>query len=150
MSDITELPFSFLRVPQMRLRTPNIPRPSPMVVFWLVFLSYFLVLSGIIYDMIVEPPSIGSTTDSNGNVRPVVFLQYRVNGQFIIEGLSAGAMFAMGGMGFIILDKSNSKSLSIKNRYFLIMSGVLCILIAYNLCLVFLRMKIPGYMVTSS
>jgi hypothetical protein len=28
-------------------------------------------ISGIIYDVIVEPPSIGSTTDENGNSKPV-------------------------------------------------------------------------------
>lgn len=28
-------------------------------------------ISGIIYDVIVEPPSIGSTTDEHGNSKPV-------------------------------------------------------------------------------
>ena len=28
--------------------------------------------SGIIYDVIVEPPSIGSTTDEKGHSRPVI------------------------------------------------------------------------------
>ena len=31
----------------------------------------FVVFSGIIYDVIVEPPSIGSTTDEKGNSKPV-------------------------------------------------------------------------------
>jgi len=34
------------------------------------FKSFFL-LSGIIYDVIVEPPSVGSTTDEHGHSRPV-------------------------------------------------------------------------------
>lgn len=144
--DISEVPFSFLRLPRFKLRAPKVYRPSAMVVFGFLFLSYFLVLSGIIYDIIVEPPSIGSTTDENGNVRPQAFLQYRVNGQFIIEGLSAGAMFAIGGIGFILLDFSNGKDIMPKLRYLLIIAGFLCILLAYNLCIVFLRMKIPGYM----
>ena len=38
------------------------------------------LVSGIIYDVIVEPPSVGSTTDENGHSKPVstlmaVFLQ---------------------------------------------------------------------------
>lgn len=27
--------------------------------------------TGLIYDVIVEPPSVGSTTDENGHTRPV-------------------------------------------------------------------------------
>jgi hypothetical protein len=146
---VAELPFNFLRLPRFRLKTPKVHAPSAMVVFSILFISYFLVFSGIIYDIIVEPPSIGSTQDENGAVRPLAFLQYRVNGQFIIEGLSAGAMFAIGGIGFILLDFSSSKDLMPKIRYLLILSGFLCILIAYNLCIVFLKMKIPGYMQSS-
>ena len=48
---------------------------------FMVLLSYFLVTGGIIYDVIVEPPSIGSTTDERGHSRPVAFMQYRINGQ---------------------------------------------------------------------
>jgi hypothetical protein len=32
----------------------------------------FASFSGIIYDVIVEPPSIGSTTDEKGHSRPVL------------------------------------------------------------------------------
>ena len=31
------------------------------------------IFIGIIYDVIVEPPSIGSTTDEHGNSKPVGF-----------------------------------------------------------------------------
>lgn len=34
-------------------------------------------LAGIIYDVIVEPPSVGSMTDEHGHQRPVAFLAYR-------------------------------------------------------------------------
>lgn len=33
--------------------------------------------TGIIYDVIVEPPSVGSMTDEHGHQRPVAFLAYR-------------------------------------------------------------------------
>lgn len=116
-----------------------------MVMFGLVFASYFLVLSGLIYDVIVEPPSIGSVQDEKtGAVKPVVFLQYRVNGQYIIEGLSAGLLFCLGAVGFIIMDKANQKYILTRNRYLLVLAGLLCIVVAYNLSLVFLRMKVPG------
>ncbi len=39
--------------------------------------SIFSHIIGIIYDVIVEPPSVGSMTDEHGHQRPVAFLAYR-------------------------------------------------------------------------
>ncbi|XP_052183455.1 uncharacterized protein LOC127795675 isoform X2 [Diospyros lotus] len=99
------LPYSFLRVPRLRLKFPSITLPSAMTVYALILLTYFMVVSGIVYDVIVEPPGIGSTQDRlTGSVKPIVFLPGRVNGQYIIEGLSSGFMFLLGGLGIVLLD----------------------------------------------
>eukprot|EP01090_Pellita_catalonica_P014385 TRINITY_DN3663_c0_g1_i1.p1 TRINITY_DN3663_c0_g1~~TRINITY_DN3663_c0_g1_i1.p1 ORF type:complete len:149 (+),score=4.85 TRINITY_DN3663_c0_g1_i1:130-576(+) len=144
--DTLETPFHFLRVPNLKLKFPSLSTltPSSMTLFVLVFLSYFLVSSGIIYDVIVEPPSIGSSREGEG-VKPIAFLKYRINGQYIIEGLSGGFLFIVGALGFILLDKANQRSTSERNRYLILLAGVICILAAYNLCIVFLREKLPGY-----
>ena len=142
--DILELPFHILRVPQIKLRLPSLSLPSATVVFALVFASYFLVLSGIIYDIIVEPPSIGGQM-VDGVYRPQAFLEYRINGQYIIEGLTAGTMFAIGALGFIVLDRAGDKSQSQRNRYLLLLAGALCVLISYNLCIVFLKKKVRNF-----
>ena len=42
----------------------------------------FLFISGIIYDVIVEPPSIGSTTDEKGNSKPVSYIWALDEGEF--------------------------------------------------------------------
>lgn len=45
-----------------------------------MLIDFFLIFShiiGIIYDVIVEPPSVGSMTDEHGHQRPVAFLAYR-------------------------------------------------------------------------
>eukprot|EP00275_Glaucocystis_incrassata_P001369 EC122714.1.p1 GENE.EC122714.1~~EC122714.1.p1 ORF type:complete len:154 (+),score=27.44 EC122714.1:83-544(+) len=139
--------FDIMRVPNLKLRIPRLSRPKAMLVFFVVFMSYFLVLSGVIYDIIMEPPSIGSSQDPNtGVIKPVAFLPYRINAQYIIEGLSAGFLFAVGGLGFILLDWSNDKVTSTRNKYLLLLSGLICIVVAYNVCLLFLREKIPGYL----
>lgn len=39
----------------------------------------------------------GQTTDERGNAKPVAIMQYRVNGQYIMEGLAASFMFSLGG-----------------------------------------------------
>jgi len=145
MDSLLEFPFLFLRVPNLKLRLPHISYPSPTTIFVFVFLSYFLVASGLIYDVIVEPPSIGSSQDEHtGSVKPVVFLQHRINGQFIIEGLSAGLLFSVGGLGYIILDISNRKNTSDTPRFLLIIAGGICCVLSYVLVIVFLRIKIPG------
>jgi hypothetical protein len=38
----------------------------------------------------------------------VAFMPYRVNGQYIMEGLASSFLFMMGGLGFIILDQTNT------------------------------------------
>jgi hypothetical protein len=63
------------------------------------------LFAGIIYDIIVEPPSIGSTIE-NGHSKPVAFLPYRVNGQYIMEGLASSFLFTIGGK--LILNNSLS------------------------------------------
>jgi hypothetical protein len=35
-------------------------RPSAMMVFAALFFFYFLIVSGVLYDIILEPPSMGS------------------------------------------------------------------------------------------
>eukprot|EP01133_Synstelium_polycarpum_P011194 gene11194-13049_t len=127
-------------VPKTKLRVPQVSYPHPMVVFTFIFFTFFLVCSGIIYDLIVEPPSIGYATDEKGNQRPQVFQMYRINGQYIIEGLSAGSIFAMGALGFIILDINKKK-----NNNYLFITALVLIVATYNIAIVFLRMKIPGY-----
>ena len=145
--DLLELPFKAIRLPNFKLRLPTITQPPAMLVFAIVLGSYFLVFSGIIYDIIVEPPSIGSELDPvTKQYKPVAFLQWRVNGQYIIEGLSAGSMFVIGAVGFILLDRSNGKSTSNRNRYLLLLAGALCVILSYAVSMVFLRMKIPGYL----
>nr|XP_043629002.1 putative oligosaccharyltransferase complex subunit CG9662 [Erigeron canadensis] len=145
---LTILPFSILRPPRLRLKLPTITLPSPMTVFSLILITYFLVISGVVYDVIVEPPGIGSTQDPRtGTVRPVVFMSGRVNGQYIIEGLSSGFMFVLGGVGIILLDLAVSvpnRPKSVKVSF--AGAGVAFVVIGYVMSMLFLRIKIPGYL----
>ena len=133
-----------MQVPHLRLRKPGVVRvPSAMMVFGLVLCSYFLVTAGIIYDVIVEPPSIGSTTDEHGHSKPVAFMQYRVYGQYIMEGLASSFMYILGGLGFIILERSNSTGLSKLHRTMLLSFGFFCVVAAFIACRIFMTMKLP-------
>jgi len=82
--------FSVLSVPDVKIRRPGwFKMPTSNQTLFFILVSYFLVTGGVIYDVIVEPPSMGSTTDEHGHSRPVAFMQYRINGQYIVEGLSS-------------------------------------------------------------
>uniref|UniRef100_A0A5B7BCI6 Putative oligosaccharyltransferase complex subunit ostc-like n=1 Tax=Davidia involucrata TaxID=16924 RepID=A0A5B7BCI6_DAVIN len=140
-------PYSFLRTPRLRLKLPTITLPSAMTVYALVLFTYFMVVSGIVYDVIVEPPGIGSTQDrATGAVRPVVFLPGRVNGQYIIEGLSSGFMFVLGGIGIVLMDLAldRNRAKSVKVSY--ASAGISSVVIAYVMSMLFIRIKIPGYL----
>merc|ERR1712063_154067 len=139
--------FSVLEVPNLKIKKPTwFHQPSAMTVFAVVLLSYFMVTGGIIYDVIVEPPSIGSTTDERGHSRPVAFMPYRVNGQYIMEGLASSFMFTLGGLGFVVLDQTNKPLMPKLNRILLICVGGAAVLISFFTCRVFMRIKLPGYM----
>lgn len=117
-----------------------------MVVYPFVLFSYFLVCGGVIYDIIVEPPSIGSTTDEHGHSKPVAFMAYRVNGQYIMEGLASSFLFTVGGLGYVILDRTHSPNMPRLNRILLISTGFICILVSFFTVYVFMRIKLPGYL----
>uniref|UniRef100_A0A2I3GG84 Oligosaccharyltransferase complex subunit n=1 Tax=Nomascus leucogenys TaxID=61853 RepID=A0A2I3GG84_NOMLE len=84
METLYRVPFFVLECPNLKLKKPPwMPMPLAMTVYALVVVSYFLITRGIMYDVIVEPPSVGSVTDEHGHQRPVAFLAYRLMGMLI-------------------------------------------------------------------
>jgi len=153
METLFRIPFAVLAVPNLKIRKPFwIVQPSAMVVFSLALFTYFLITAGIIYDVIVEPPGVGSTVDDRGVSRPVAFMPYRVNGQYILEGLASSFMFTVGGLGFIILYRTHGgsttsgfKSSSSLGYYLMTSVGFICVLVAVLTTYIFMRIKLPGY-----
>jgi len=70
----------------------------------------------------------------------------RVNGQYIIEGLSSGFMFVLGGIGIIMLDLAldRNRDRSVKVSY--ATAGITSVVIAYVMSMLFVRIKIPAYL----
>lgn len=139
------IPFHVLEPPNLKIKRISVPIPSAKTIFCLVLLSYFLVTGGIIYDVIIEPPSIGSTVDANGHSKPVAFLPYRVNGQYIMEGLASSFLFTIGGIGFILLDQTTDGKPKL-NKLLLTSIGFLFVLVSFFTTFIFMRMKLPGYL----
>ncbi|KAK2546039.1 Ostc [Columba livia] len=127
MEALYRLPFAVLECPNIKLKRPSwVHMPSAMTVYALVVVSYFLI-----------------TGDEHGHQRPVAFLAYRVNGQYIMEGLASSFLFTMGGLGFIILDRSNAPNIPKLNRFLLLFIGFVSVLLSFFMARVFMRMKLP-------
>jgi len=96
--------------------------------------------------VIVEPPSLGATVDEHGHSRPVAFMPYRVNGQYIMEGLASSFLFTVGGLGFIIMDQTHTPGKTNLNRLLLTAMGFIFILVSFFTTWLFMRMKLPSYL----
>ena len=122
-----------------------------MTVFSLILLTYFAIISGLVYNVIVESSGIGSVQEpATGAVRPVVFLLRHVNGHYIIhyiiEGLSSGFMFLLGGVGIILLDLAVDRTRPRSLRVSFGGAGAVAVVIAYAMAMLFLRIKITDYL----
>ncbi|XP_064216439.1 oligosaccharyltransferase complex subunit OSTC-like [Aotus nancymaae] len=147
METLYRILFLVLKCLNLKLKKPPwLHLPLAMTVYALVTVSYFLIAGGSIYDVIAEPPSIGSTTDELGHQRPVAFLAYRVNRQYIKEGLTSSFLFTMEGLGFIILDQLNAPNIPEFNSCLLLFIGFICVQLSFFMARVFIRMKLPGYL----
>ncbi|CAD7669721.1 unnamed protein product [Nyctereutes procyonoides] len=133
METLYRNPFLVLECPNLNLKKPP-------------WVHMPLAMIGIIYDVIVEPPSVGSMPDEHGHQRPVAFLAYGVNVQYIMEGLASSFLFTMGGLGFIILDRLNAPNIPKLNRFLLLFIGFVCVLLSFFMARVFMKMKLPGYL----
>ena len=141
------IPFLVLRPPKLRLKVPTPSWPGVWLVFSLIIASYFLVVSGFLYDVISGPPSMGGRQDPRtGAFIPEVFLTGRMNGQYIIEGLSAGSMLVLGGIGIILLDFGCDSSRSQSMRTSFLATGLAFVLVSYSMSMLFLRIKVPYYL----
>lgn len=66
-------------------------------------------------------------------------MAWRINGQYIMEGLAASFMFTLGGLGFILLDQTNKPNMPRLNRILMILCSFIFILVAYCATKIFIR-----------
>uniref|UniRef100_G3TRE1 Oligosaccharyltransferase complex subunit n=1 Tax=Loxodonta africana TaxID=9785 RepID=G3TRE1_LOXAF len=118
-------------------KPPWVHMSLTMTAYALVVVSYFLITRGIIYDVIAEPPKVGSMTDEYRYQRPVAFLAYRVNGQCIMEALASRFLFTMG------RGRSNVPNIS---KAQLISSSIQWTHLWFFMARVFTKVKLLGYM----
>lgn len=70
-------------------------------------------------------------------------MQWKINGQYIMEGLASSFMFCLGAVGFIVLDQTNFKPMKKLNRVIMMSMGAICVLVSFFTLRVFMRIKMP-------
>ncbi|KAK2964213.1 putative Oligosaccharyl transferase complex, subunit OST3/OST6 [Blattamonas nauphoetae] len=123
--------------PNIRLRLAEYKAPNYSIVATILLFGAYFIYSGIFYDIINGPPSIGQERDERtGEYYPSVIARQGMSSQYVFEGLSAGFLFMLGGLGFILLSYPNFNAL---------LSGAIIVPIAYLMLSQFMRQKQPGY-----
>lgn len=106
---------------------------------------YFIITSGLVHVITMKPPAMG-TRFYKGESYPVAFKEDDEKNQYIFEGFAGGSMYMLGSFGIILVSRAFSIDISSRSRQFLVGCGAVIFAVAYNLCLVFMRLKIPNYM----
>ena len=107
---------TIFRVPPIKLRQPDLTwRPSKTLVFAGMLFVFWLITGGIVYDLINEPPVIGTTEGPNGNRIPEGVMS-GTRGQYFMEGLTGGFFYTMGGGGLILAHQSLESNWSSGNK----------------------------------
>eukprot|EP00689_Sawyeria_marylandensis_P003844 EC826568.1.p1 GENE.EC826568.1~~EC826568.1.p1 ORF type:complete len:169 (+),score=17.56 EC826568.1:24-509(+) len=118
---------------------------------WIIFsgmiVSYFFCLAGIIYDLINEPPSMGTERDEvTGRYHLVTVMKWRINGQYMIEGFFSAVLVLMSAFGVIFLYYSATKDITKTKRNIFLISGLCMLVIGYNILIYFLKLKVGNYL----
>lgn len=75
--------------------------------------------------------------------RPVAFLEYRINGQYIIEGLAAAAMLCLGALSFIGLDYVSTNPVDGTFRGIIFSSSLGAFVVSVVCLWLFITIKLP-------
>uniref|UniRef100_A0A674EZ54 Oligosaccharyltransferase complex subunit n=1 Tax=Salmo trutta TaxID=8032 RepID=A0A674EZ54_SALTR len=141
METLYGVPFAVLECPNIKLKKPSwLHMPSAMTVYAIVIVSYFLITGANTFHVYAV-----SELSMPGAI--IYSIHYLVNGQYIMEGLASSFLFTMGGLGFIILDRSNAPNIPKLNRFLLLFIGFVSVLLSFFMARVFMRMKLDGYLI---
>ncbi|KAH7827241.1 putative Oligosaccharyltransferase complex [Monocercomonoides exilis] len=125
------------RPPNLRLRFGSLSTPNFYVVVALLTFSAYIIFSGIFYDIINSPPSMGQERDPmTGLVYPVVVHRGGISSQFVLEGFSAGFFYVLAGASFIMIASTNS---------IVQIVGLVSFVLSYAILSVFMRTKMGDY-----
>nr|ACO11846.1 UPF0527 membrane protein CG9662 [Lepeophtheirus salmonis] len=104
--------FSLINIPNLSFNIPRIFNKSvgKIVSMSLCSIVYFLSIAGIPYDISMSSPPFGLEMDESGRFsKPIAFMQWEINHQYILEGLFAATFVIIGAFGMILLSMASEK-----------------------------------------
>jgi len=118
----------FLKRPRLELRKPKfeIPKLTQNRMTVLVLIAVWFLLSGGIYILIQRPAALAFTSAGSP-----IFLYPQFDRMFLLEGIVAGLLFIVGGIGFILIYQSTKYAYDPKFANILLYSGIALVLVAY-------------------
>lgn len=138
--------FTVVKAPKLKFRSPASMVPEAATLLTIVLFTYFFITSGVIYDILQNPPSMGMERDRvTGAVKPVA-ISARINSQYIFEGFTLGFFFMVGAAGFLLLKFSSEKDLSRQMTYSYTGMGVVAFFVSQKVCEHCLSIKMPNYL----
>ena len=92
-------------------------------IFGIILISYFIIISGAIYNLINEPPATGAVMGPDGKLRAQSIMKGRQNGQYSLEGFTAGLFIIMIGGGMVMIDMGFHKNKAELTRNIFLYTG---------------------------
>ena len=113
-----------------------------MPIFWIFLLTYFLLVSGVFYNLQNQPASWGQVRDHRTNrLTPKIFYENDFTKQYVLEGLVAAFFYCLGCVGFITLDYAQQPRLSRRKRLMAYIFSGVSIISAFFVNRTFFRIK---------
>ena len=109
--------------------------------FALIVTSYFVIMAGVVYDLINEPPGFGQTVDQRGHVRPETIMKGRSNGQYVVEGVCASMFFVIAALGMVLVERSIRMSDTETKKPIMAVGGVCISAVGMLMTVMFSRTK---------
>merc|ERR1711937_233660 len=120
--------------------------PSKNLSFFIFLVCYFFCVSGIFYDLVNQPKSMGEKVNRKTGVKEqLVFVKGRLNGQYIFEGLAAGTVIMIGSLSAIFLHRNFGGNFKERQTVILVTLSALGVLISACLLQTFLSLKLKQY-----
>lgn len=68
MNAVILAPFHYVACPRLDLSLPDLSKLPGVAIFAAAMISYYLIISGIVFDIIRSPPPWGARRDEHGNI----------------------------------------------------------------------------------
>jgi len=115
-----------INFPKFERRQLSIPMPSKALGLIVIYITLFILQTGIVYLIYKEPPALGAK--SNGDA---MFLYTSIHDSFIIEGIVASIVIFLASTGFLLLYQGSKYVYNRKMALRIIIFGLILIVVAF-------------------